>query len=116
MTRINYDNRRFTPQNNTANGEVNSSTVFHYHQQETVVWATYAGGSVRFGTLIANVLDDDSLDMRYSHVNANGDLMTGKCRSIPELLSDGRLRLHETWTWTSGDNSSGSSIVEEVKS
>ncbi|MCP9493018.1 MAG: hypothetical protein MSG64_01035 [Pyrinomonadaceae bacterium MAG19_C2-C3] len=115
MARINYDNRRFAPQSNTLNGEVDPSTVFHYRQCAGIVWATYAGGSVRFGTLIAKVLDDDSLDMRYSHVNEQGQLMTGRCRSIPETLDDGRLRLHETWTWTSGDKSSGTSVIEEIK-
>jgi hypothetical protein len=40
--------------------------------------------------------------------------MTGRCHSIPEQLSDGRIRLHEQWQWTSGDLSSGESIVEEI--
>ena len=42
-------------------------------------------------------------------------LMTGVCQSRPEILEDGRIRLHKTWQWTSGDGSKGSSIVEEVK-
>ena len=53
--------------------------------------------------------------MRYSHVNVSGGLMTGQCRSVPERLPDGRLRLHETWQWTSGDRSSGQSMIEEVE-
>ena len=57
---------------------------------------------------------DGSLDIRYHHVNAKDELMTGICRSVPEVLSDGRLRLHEKWQWTSGDSSSGESVVEEV--
>ncbi len=113
---INYNNRRFTSQSNTDNGEVDSSTVFDYYQRGRIVWATYEGGGIGFGTLVAKINDDDSLDMRYSHVNTRGELMTGRCRSIPEVLDDGRLRLHETWTWTSGDNSSGTSIIEEIKS
>jgi len=39
--------------------------------------------------------------------------MTGVCRTTPEQLPDGRLRLHETWHWTSGDGSAGSSVLEE---
>ena len=53
--------------------------------------------------------------MRYHHVNAAGELMTGVCRSTPELLPDGRVRLHERWQWTSGDGSSGESVIEEVR-
>ena len=63
---------------------------------------------------MASVDDDGALDMRYAHVNAEGHLMTGECRSTPDLLPDGRLRLHERWQWTSGDRSAGESIVEEL--
>lgn len=81
----NYDNRRFVSRSNTANGEVDASTVFHHRQQGQVVRATYAGANIEFGTLIAKVNDNDSLDMRYSHVNTRGEIMTGKCHSTPEL-------------------------------
>jgi hypothetical protein len=52
--------------------------------------------------------------MRYQHVNKQNELMTGRCHSVPERLPDGRLRMHESWQWTSGDNSSGESVIEEV--
>lgn len=112
---INYHDRRFAPVSNTANGEVDATTVFHYRQQGNIVWATYHGGAVQFGTLVAKVRDDDSLDMRYSHVNREGELMTGHCDSRPELLPGDRLRLHESWHWTSGDHTSGTSIIEQVE-
>jgi len=115
MNTINYDNRKFRSVDNTANGEVSGKTLFHYHQENNIIWATYEGGSIHFGTLVAKVHDDNHLDMRYSHVNTNGKLMTGKCHSTPEVLSDGRLRLHEQWQWTSGDQSKGTSIIEEIK-
>ena len=57
---------------------------------------------------------EGNLDARYAHVNAEGGLMTGECRTTPERLPDGRLRLHEEWRWTSGDGSSGRSVVEEI--
>jgi hypothetical protein len=115
MKGINYNDRFFAPVSNTGNGEVGSSTLFHYRQAGGVVWATYAGGDIRFGTLIATVDEDGRLDMRYSHVNRGGELMTGRCESTPEALPDGRLRLYERWQWTSGDGSRGESIVEEVR-
>lgn len=114
MPPIHYDGRRFRPLSNSQTGEVGADTLFEYHQKGDVVWATYEGGAIRFGTLIATVDETGALDMRYHHVNAAGELMTGRCRSIPELLPDGRLRLHERWQWTSGDESSGESVIEEV--
>lgn len=35
------------------------------------------------------------MDMRYHQVNDRGEGMTGVCRSAPELLPDGRIRLGE---------------------
>ncbi|SOD79015.1 n-acetylglutamate synthase [Spirosoma fluviale] len=109
-----YSNKTFRSVTNTDNGEVSSETLFHYHQENSIVWAEYAGGSIVKGFLIAVVQPDNSLDMRYEHVNKEGELMTGKCLSTPEFLTDGRIRLHEQWQWTSGDGSSGTSIIEEV--
>jgi GNAT superfamily N-acetyltransferase len=114
MAAINYDNRRFRSVANSATGEVDAETVFSYHQQDDVVWATYEGGAIRFGTLSGRVDDEGGLDFAYQHVNRAGQIMTGVCRSTPERLVDGRLRLHEVWRWTSGDLSEGESIVEEM--
>jgi len=111
---IDYDGRRFRSVENSASGEVGPETIFGYRQDGDVVSATYEGGDVRFGTLIATADGEGNLDARYGHVNASGGLMTGECRSTPEALPDGRIRLHEEWRWTSGDRSSGRSVVEEI--
>ena len=113
---IDYHNRRFRPVDTTDNGEVGGGTLFHYRQSGDVVWATYDGGGVLLGTLVATADVQGRLDMRYCHVNTAGQLMTGECRTEPELLPDGRLRLHERWRWTCGDQSEGESVVEEVRS
>lgn len=115
MAQINYDRRTFKSVSNAENGEVSGETTFYYHQKDNLVWAEYAGGEIVFGSLIAKVLADDSLEMRYQHLNKSGELMTGKCRSTPEILPDGRIRLYEKWHWTSGDFSTGESIIEEAK-
>ncbi len=114
MDKFNYNNRRFAGVSNSETGEVSSETVFHYRQQDDVVWATYEGGGVRFGTLVAKVGSNGCLDMSYQHINQQGELCTGKCFSTPEVLPDGRYRLHESWQWTSGDCSKGNSVVEEL--
>lgn len=111
---MHYHNKRFRPVASTENGEVSGDTIFHYRQNGNIVTAEYAGGSIVRGHLIALVDDNGCLDMHYHQVNDKGELHTGICHSTPEILSDGRIRLHETWQWTSGDGSSGTSIVEEV--
>lgn len=111
---ISYHNRKFRAVANTENGETSSETIFHYRQNGNVVNAEYSGGRIKSGHLIALVHDDGSLEMRYHQINDKGELMTGKCFSTPEILNDGRIRLHEKWEWTSGDKSKGESIIEEI--
>jgi len=114
-TPINYDGKRFRTVRNTPNGEVSGETVFRYHQQGRLVWAEYDGGGILMGHLVAVADSEGNLDMRYHHVNDRHELMTGICRSRPEILEDGRLRLHEEWEWTCKDRSKGTSIVEEIR-
>ena len=109
---IDYDGLRFRAVRNSETGEVGSNTVFHYHQAGNIVWAEYGGGEVVHGHLVALCDDTGGLDMRYHHINRRCELMTGLCRSTPEMLNDGRIRLYEKWQWTCGDLSSGESVLE----
>ncbi|CAH0997316.1 hypothetical protein EMA8858_03447 [Emticicia aquatica] len=111
---INYHQKTFQSITNTINGEVSEETLFYYQQKDNIVWAEYSGGAIIKGFLIAKVLENSVLDMRYEHINKSGELMTGICVSRPEILADGRVRLYEKWQWTSGDFSSGESIIEEI--
>jgi hypothetical protein len=110
---INYNNRTFRPIANTENGETSGETVFMYSQVGNVLTSTYSGGKIQQGHLIGLVDENGNIDMRYHQVNTLGELMTGICQSTPEILEDGRIRLHENWEWTSGDCSKGQSIIEE---
>lgn len=112
--KINYHNRRFRPVQNSKNGETSAETEFYYSQKGNVITGTYGGGDIVSGNLIAIVNENGELDMRYQQVNKSGELMTGICKSIPEVLSDGKIRLYEQWQWTSGDKSSGESVIEEI--
>ena len=111
---FNYHNKIFRSVGNTDNGEVSSATAFHYQQKGNIITATYAGGSIVKGHLIATVNEEGVLNMRYHHINTSGELMTGVCLSTPERLENGKIRLHESWQWTCGDYSKGTSIIEEI--
>ncbi len=54
---INYNNKIFCSIKSTANGDVDSKTVFNYHQTGNIVSATYSGGKIVSGHLIA-IADD----------------------------------------------------------
>jgi hypothetical protein len=67
------------------------------------------------GTFVATANANGVLDLRYAYVNLQGDLLTGVSLSTPEVLPDGRLRLHEDFQFTCGDFAKGVSMVEEIK-
>jgi len=107
------DGRRMVGVSNSADGEVGRATVFSYRQDGGVVWAEYGGGAVIRGYLVGT-RDGDRLHFRYSHLGVDGLTSGGVCESIVEVLPDGRVRLHENWTWESRPGS-GTSVVEELR-
>lgn len=112
-TPISLDGRRFRDVTADHAGDVGDDTYFEYREEpDGVVHARYEGGSVRLGYLVGT-RTDDNLDFRYTHVTEKGDTASGRCRSRIESLPDGRLRMHETWEWTSHPGS-GTSVVEEI--
>jgi hypothetical protein len=111
---MNYNNKTFRPVSNSDNGETSAETLFKYKQKDAVLTSTYSGGQIVEGHLIGLVALDGTIEMRYHQVNIKGELMTGVCVSKPEIMENGKIRLHETWKWTSGDKSKGNSILEEI--
>lgn len=111
---LNYDGKIFIPKINTENGEVDNQTIFKYHQNESVVWAEYIGGDIIRGNIIGTVSEQGVLDFYYQHVNKQGQLRIGKCHSVPYVLENYKLELHEEWQWLNGDKSAGSSIITEI--
>lgn len=111
---MNYHDKTFRPVSNSENGETSEETVFHYQQEGKLLTCEYSGGKIAKGHLIGLVDASGNIDMRYHQINTSGELMTGVCKSKPEILENGKIRLYETWQWTSGDESTGESILEEI--
>ena len=111
---INYNQKKFRAVSNSENGEIEPGVLFNYTQTGDVVTCNYSSSKIHYGHLLAKVDTEGRLDMRYHQINSNGEIMTGICVSTPELMPNGKIRLHEKWQWTSGDLSQGESILEEV--
>lgn len=111
---MNYNGKKFKVVSNTSNGETSEETIFEYRQEGNILFSEYSGGEIRFGHLLGDVADNGEIDMRYHQINSKNELMTGECVSTPEILENGKIRLHEKWKWTSGDRTSGESIIEEI--
>ena len=111
---MNYHNKKFKVINNSDNGLVSDEMIFHYKQSENILTCDYQGAQILKGQLIGLVDKHGCIQMCYQQVNTQGILMTGTCVSTPEILTKGKIRLHEKWQWTSGDLSSGTSVLEEI--
>lgn len=84
----------------------------HYHQDGALVWAEFDGGPVRTGRLVGMCGPNGVITAAYCQVMADGQVIAGTCRSTPETLPDGRLRLTERWR--RDDGSTGTSRIEQV--
>lgn len=111
--KINLDNKKFKSLHNSENGEVSDLTIFHYHQENEMIWAEYSGGDILKGFLIGKAIDQ-SLDFSYQHLNQALEIMTGKCKTQIEVGEDGKIQLHEEWEWTCKDFSRGTSTLIET--
>ena len=106
------DGRRMRAVATADAGEVDTDTLFTFSQDQSTVWAHYAGGAVRVGYLVG-VLTPGRLTFRYSQIDRKGDLHGGRSTCEVEYLPDGRLRLLEHFEWESRDGG-GTNVIEEI--
>ncbi|MFZ5987916.1 MAG: n-acetylglutamate synthase [Bacillota bacterium] len=111
---IDLNGKRFCSTENSDNGQVSKDTIFQYYQNGNIIWATYGGGEIVFGTVLGKVEGENCLDIRYQHLNRAGRFMTGECKSEIVMEQDGKLAIYESWRWTCGDFSEGKSVIREI--
>ncbi|HJQ01058.1 MAG TPA: hypothetical protein VJ851_05625 [Jatrophihabitans sp.] len=105
--RCDYDGRDFGPAELPA-----GSVIGHYHQQQNLVSAEFAGDSVLSGRLVGVVDEHGVIDAAYCQIMRDGEVVAGRCVSTPTVLADGRLSLTERWHRI--DGSSGVSRIMEI--
>src|SRR3982751_229472 len=109
---IDYDGRVFRSTAAETAGAGGAGPTGHYHQRGDLVWAEFAGGRVRRGSLTGTCGPDGVLTLAYCQVLDDGEVTGGVCTSHPETLADGRVRLREHWHRF--DGSTGVSVIEET--
>ena len=92
---MNYNNKKFKAISNSENGEISDEVIFHYKQEGNVLTCSYSGGQILAGQLIGLVDENGNINMRYHQVNKRNELMTGICKSTPEVMKNGKIRLLE---------------------
>ncbi|MFI5631026.1 hypothetical protein ACIA8E_16945 [Streptomyces sp. NPDC051664] len=108
---IDYDGRHFSP---VTEDRGESARVAVYRQSGDLLWGQFSGGDTRRGTLTGLCDADGSLRFAYSVVLGDGAVVSGRCRSVPTVLADGRVRLTETWERYGDHAAEGVSILEEL--
>ncbi|MEU3623887.1 hypothetical protein BS329_08520 [Amycolatopsis coloradensis] len=105
---IDYDGRKFRK----AGGDAEAIAV--YRQEGDVVWAEFAGGDVRRGSIAGTQRENGALDLGYTIVLATGEVICGRTVNTPEVAEDGRLRLREAWERYGPHAATGVSYLDEV--
>ena len=108
---LKYDGRLFAMRDRSELGECGRDTVFQYRQEGARVWATYEGGAVRFGSLVAVCDADGHLHGCYQHLSSKQELRIGRSVGVPELLLDSRIVIRENWRTDAGE---GRSVLEQL--
>ena len=114
LLKINYNSKKFSVFENSENGELSTDLIFEYKQNGNVLTCNYQGGEVVSGHLLGNVDNEGNIEMLYHQINTKGELKSGKCFSKPEITKNGKIKLHESWEWMTGNKSKGESVLIEI--
>jgi hypothetical protein len=109
---IDYDGRRFR---DVAHAEGDGPSAV-YRQRGDLLWGDFSGGKVRRGSLTGLCRPDGSIEFTYTMALADGTVLAGHCESTPEMLPDGRIRLHERWERYGPKAATGVSQLDEIAS
>lgn len=80
---IDYEGRRFRKVRDSGS---EAAPVAQYHQQGDLVWAEFAGGDVRRGSLAGTCSADGVVTFAYSMVLDRGEVISGRSVNTPEVL------------------------------
>ena len=108
---LNYDGRTFSGR---RQGALSRSAQPVTTKTTTSSRGEFAGGHVRRGSLAGTCSPDGILHFAYCMVYDSGEVVSGRCRSTPQLLDDGRIRLNEEWERYTPRADRGVSYLDET--
>lgn len=95
-------------------GIVSAQTRLRLTQRGSRIFGRYEGGSIVRGCLVGQ-FTDHALIFRYTQHERAGGIHGGYSSCVLETLRDGRLRIHEHFTWRTREGS-GTNVFEQVSS
>lgn len=109
---MNLDGLSFQVHSTASVGVVSTETRLHLIQRGSRVFGRYEGGSIVRGCLVGQVSGYE-LIFRYAQREREGGIHGGRSTCALEVLSDGRLRIHEHFTWKTRGGA-GTNVFEQV--
>ncbi len=110
---MNLNGKKMRVMQTAPNGVVGSGTIFHFSQTGNLVEGRYSGGRIAIGYLVG-ILEQDLLSFRFCQISDQVHVDGGASQGRVERLSDGRLRIVESFTWESRGGGNGQNIFEEI--
>jgi hypothetical protein len=109
---MNLNGLSFQVSATAATGVVSSDTRLALLQRGNRILGRYQGGSIQRGYLVGCIMGR-TIHFRYSQRETAGGIHGGRSISFLEVLSDGRLRIEEHFTWKTR-NGGGVNIFEQL--
>jgi hypothetical protein len=109
---MNIDGLCFEVCTTASVGVVSAQTRLHLTQRGSRIFGRYEGGSILRGYLVGQV-SGHALTFRYTQRERAGGIHGGRSSCVLEVLSDGRLRIHEHFTWKTREGA-GTNIFEQA--
>ena len=109
---MNLDGLSFLVRATASVGVVSAQTRLQLIQRGSRVFGRYAGGSIVRGCLVGRV-SGQALTFRYTQREPEGGIHGGRSSCDLEVLDDGRLRIHEHFTWKTREGA-GTNVFEQV--
>ena len=111
---MNLDGLIFQVRTTASVGVVSAQTLLHLTQRGSRIFGRYDGGSIVRGRLVGRI-SGHALIFRYTQRERAGGIHGGRSSCLLEILSDGRLRIHEHFTWKTREGT-GINIFDQVNS
>jgi GNAT superfamily N-acetyltransferase len=112
-TKYNFHKKQFkVVVNDGVDVEVTTETIFHFYQNEALIYAEYKGGKVKYGEIFG-FIENDTVRFYYSQTNLEGGKNQGSSKDEIKILPNKKLQLLDKWEWKN-KGGQGLCIMEEI--
>ena len=108
-----FDKKQFKViKNDGIDIEVNTETIFNFHQNNELIYAEYEGGKIKYGEIFG-LIENENIYFYYNQENLAGQKNQGSSKDEIILLENDKLQLIDKWEWKT-KSGQGLCILEEV--